>query len=422
MLVFFKRKVIVLDTKQQRNHCRLIASIACLLSFILLVNCFAKPQLESVKMEKSVEQKNGINGRRYADLSNSSKIPFTTQFQGEIVWEDATILKTNPQPAIHLCIIDEALIIYYQDATINVRLKKTGEIKWSRAHSYLNEFQVIENNLTSMQDCGQLQLIDPNQTINNVISVPLFVDSYLHYLEIENKNIHFCINQFPSPVNSPDDPIIGPEFNYIGYNSDEKDIIWNYEKPEALITVLKYFPENRLYLVTDKNIHTSIIDSKDDKKIKTINCSIIKSASLSPDGDLIIVEETKEGLSIKCLSLSNENPLWQYNFKLSSVSLQPPSAITSNDIYFLHNNSLLRLNQSTVKWNLSLPSKPENIKFTVLSDESILISANQILLHISPDGKELSRMILPEQLTCRPIVDGEGNIYVAGSNSVYCIK
>ncbi|MHC4862514.1 MAG: outer membrane protein assembly factor BamB family protein [Planctomycetota bacterium] len=101
------------------------------------------------------------------------------------------------------------------------------------------------------------------------------------------------------------------------------------------------------------------------------------------------------------------------------VTDQPPIRPDSQRVYALTN--VLAIEQGNLLWEYEV--KDEILRQgSSLADGSILVTAGKTIVHLDRDGKQLLSVSLENEILTPPVVDTEGNIYVATASHLVKIK
>ncbi len=73
-------------------------------------------------------------------------------------------------------------------------------------------------------------------------------------------------------------------------------------------------------------------------------------------------------------------------------------------------------------WSHDLPATDSFGGMTVLADETLLLATGSMLIQLSNGGREIGRVAFDFPLTCRPIMDEAGRIYIASEYWVRCLE
>lgn len=97
-----------------------------------------------------------------------------------------------------------------------------------------------------------------------------------------------------------------------------------------------------------------------------------------------------------------------------------PPIITPDRAYLLSQKNLCAIKDGKLLW--SFEAKDDNFTHgTALADNSVLVTAGKKLYRVGADGNSLFEVSVEEALVTPPVIDEDGNIYVASSETLYAI-
>lgn len=103
------------------------------------------------------------------------------------------------------------------------------------------------------------------------------------------------------------------------------------------------------------------------------------------------------------------------------VTAQPPIRSVSQRVYALTGGRVLAIEQGKLLWQYQV--KDEILRHgSSLADGSLLVTVGKTLIHLDSAGNELFSASLDDEILTPPVVDAEGNIYVATASHLVKIK
>ena len=167
------------------------------------------------------------------------------------------------------------------------------------------------------------------------------------------------------------------------------------------------------------------IDAKTEREISRFKVPFNELADWSADAEGILAitgyEETNKALV--ALSLTGQEK-WRWIDRQQSdrwVAGQPPIRSTGQRVYALTDERILAFEQGKLLWQDEVKNtRPRN--GSSLADGSLLVNAGRTLRHLDRDGKERFLVSLNEEILTPPVVDTEGNIYVATATQLVQIR
>lgn len=368
-----------------------------------------------------------INGYLYGDNFNSSYLQASSVFEGKVLWEKSNANK-EPIPAKHIILINESVLVRFP-SRLNCFYKNSGELGWSESLSDNFKFQVKDALVRTRLAGGRVGTISSRGEKSSPRYVHMIGDeTFLFYLSENGHEDDFCYSLRMQPTSRPVDKGITPTFYYTRYDNRENDVIWEYRRFEHLIDILSNETAGNLYAITSNSIHIILCKGTSDDDVVTIPFSRVYQAALDTRNNIYAVveqdEKDKKGSSkhARLVCIQNDRKIqWQYDIPSVKIA-QPPSPLPDGKVLLCVGNQLLCIREGELLWTYDLPSTNSGIHLTVLKDASTLIATGPFLIKVTPEGTEENRMVLKEVLTCRPVVDSDGLVYVAGTNAIYCIK
>ena len=361
-----------------------------------------------------------INEYQYGDPANSSILPYTTEIKGEILWEKESPVISDPQPLHNIAIVNNHLVLDY-GTVFNTRNREDGSSSWISSRTRNFRFHVTTDGIFTLNTSGFLDVISFDKKIVSHLSLPFVNENaVLLYSSINKQEITYCYQRMPEPTSGPGDRASGPEIRLSRLDIDTRELKAELIQKGMLRDILFNQQGNFFYIIMENNLHV-ISSPSFDSKMNSLSFEDIKCGSIDKEGNLLLIAEESDHYFLMCLDRASK-VIWRYQLETIPQIPQPPTGLENNKVLFVNGNRLLCLNKEKLEWETDLPCEWQKIKFSVLSDKSILAAAGQFLFHFSSEGKELRKIILKDSATCRPIVDEKGRIYVGGSKLITCFK
>ena len=368
-----------------------------------------------------------VNECLYGDMSNSSFLQTTSTLEGKILWSKPTGNK-EAIPAQHIILVDESVLIRFS-SRLNCFNIKDGKLKWSEWLGNNFKFQIIDGMVRTRLPGGNIGAIGcDGKKIPERYVYMIGDETFLFYFTENAHEDDFCYSLLPHPTSGPGENGVTPAFVYTRYNNSELDVIWEHIIYEQLVDLLSDATGNLLYAIAYNGIHIIPKKGSSDHDVRSIPFAAVYQASLDSKSNIYaVVEQDERGESgvvkhtrLVCIG-KNRKTQWHYDLPSEKIA-QPPSPLPDGKIYLIVDTRLLCVEHGNLVWAYEIPSTNSGIFMTVLKDETALIVTGPFLIKVTADGKEENRMVFEEMLTCRPVVDEKGLIYVAGTKQVYCVK
>jgi len=385
--------------------------------FLLTAVASCKPN----RQEDTVAEATIINSKKYADARNSSYLDVTGRLGGNQVWEKKSLYVDDLIPADQLAIIDTFLVISYGNY-INVRSQKTGESIWSKEMFSGALFDLKANGLVAVDENGYYEILGMDQKINEHLSLPFLSSQTMLFFSRKNDNeMAYCYQTYPTATNSPTDSFGGPEMTFNRFDIKSDDFIWQFIKKEDLIEALIAGDGSFYCLVTLNHIYLIDSEATSDDGVTTIDIEEAVSAAIDHQGNVLLIENTEEGRFLKSFNRQGEIS-WEFPMEEAELTGQPPASHPDGSVYIVLDDKLIKIESGKEVWSCQLMADAGEARITVLKDGTILAAANSVLMQISPDGEITANEVIPEPITCRPIMDNNGLIYVTGATGVRCLR
>ncbi|KMQ52026.1 hypothetical protein CHISP_1015 [Chitinispirillum alkaliphilum] len=146
------------------------------------------------------------------------------------------------------------------------------------------------------------------------------------------------------------------------------------------------------------------------------------------DNLLILGNTTTPGERLLMKTTLDGSIVWEYLLSTANIRcfVQPPASDRNGRVYFIHANTLLRINKDgELEREYSLQNDSDFQFVTVLNDNSVLVTSGNMLMHLDPSGDEVFTLHLDERerIAAPPVVDNDGGVMLATlSGRVYRIK
>ncbi len=240
---------------------------------------------------------------------------------------------------------------------------------------------------------------------------------------------HFLIQTFNAApeviVDSPPEP---PDYNLMLKGPEERDDWdWMLEFKGTALPALVTGDNTRVVLL-DGTSRVNVFDIATGKP--TGSFEIAKSGFLQASLDhrdrlIVALYDAKAQPQLACYSLSGEQ-VWSCPLPPAErrAFRQPPAVDGDNRIAYIWGDTLLMIADGTILWRHAVPATRFVPYVTILGDNSLLLAAANLLVHLDKDGGLLFETYLkPEMsITTPPVVDGAGRVYVGTTAGVHCFE
>lgn len=393
---------------------------------ILALPVFAKKTSITQEGKHKMTQSIIINGKRYANWQNSSFLPVSGNLKGNELWNSSPAKQYSDDSPYLLCLGNSTLISAYIKG-INARNSHTGDLNWAKEFINLCDFVLDTEGIWVASPGDAFYKISLQNIKINEVKIVLFSDyPKLLYLQPDKDNYLYVYNRYPSSFDKPE---LDDGFTITNLNVNQRKIDYEYYT-KTIATWFTLSNDNKnCYIATAYLLYSFPLSIKSDKDINKIDFPFIISISVYSDGNLIVCQDTDKNKKIptpqnkRILSLSPQGKInWEVPINEFSKSGQPPAFAPGGNIYYCAGNTLLCIKEGKIEWEYELTTGITEIYLTVLKDQSVLVAALNMLSYISSDGKLIKSVVNPFVITCRPIMDTEGKIYIAGKQGIRCLE
>ncbi len=364
-----------------------------------------------------------INPRSYADLQGTSCLPVIARIAGQIVWPEEGTTEAMPQHPAHLAIHGDLVIVRYTDI-LEVKDRASGKRIWNRRIYPGVAFSLEPEGITTISENGDYERLGFDAEITERISVPFLLgDPIPHFdlIRIDTAELTCIYHTYGEPALDHDEESIPPFFLFDRMSRHSEKGIWTLEIRGEMQGFRITSDDSRVYMATDEYFNFLPLDAKSNEEVKSLEMPGLITFSLNHSDDLLVVQDTDDGRLLRQIGSDGEDH-WQIELPKGDTIWQPPASSPDGGVYLALGSKLLHIRDGEIAWEYPFPSGGRNIYITVLSDGSVLAAAGIALVHISSAGEEIITRFFERELTCRPIVDEEGRVYVGTVGGVQCLK
>ncbi len=364
-----------------------------------------------------------INGQSYADLQGTSCLPLVARIEGEIVWPLEISPQVMPQHPAHLAIHDDLLIVRYIDM-LEVRDRTSGKRLWSKRIYSGVAFSLEPDGITTISHDGDYERLGFDGKVSERIGVPFLLGDPIPYFDlvrIDTDELTCIYHTYGEPALDHDEESIPPFFLFDRMSRHSEKGIWTLEIRGEMLGFRVSSDDSRVYMATDEYFNFLPMNAKSNEDVKSMEMPGLVTFSLNHADDLLVVQDTDEGRLLRQVG-SDGQEQWQLELPKADTIWHPPASSPDGGVYLALGSKLLHIRNGKITWEYPFPSGGRNIYITVLSDGSVLAAAGIALVHISSAGEEIITKFLEHELTCRPIVDNDGRVYVGTKGGVLCLK
>jgi len=367
-----------------------------------------------------------VNPRPFADLLGTSYLPYSGRLRGELIWprQETQQATTGGRIPINLSIVGDVLLVNYQ-GFLEARNRSDGKPLWGFELMNKAKFDVAAKGITTVNDAGYYLPVGLDGKIKKQerVGLPFLTGpSSLEYFQAQDDEVRYVYHSSSGPVDRGE-VSIPPSFAYVRYLPKTEKLIWLFGRNERALAVSITVDGSRSYAATRKHLFAIPMGGSSDSDVQVRDFENIEAFSLNHQGDLLVVDRIKKGLQLKNIG-SDWKQHWAVMLPVQGEIRQPPASAPSGDIYLIIDHTLYQVSNGQTTWEYDLITTEQNALFllTVLADNTVLVSAGTALLQINSQGTVIFTKHLSDTLTCRPIMDERGYVYIGGRSGIHSLK
>jgi hypothetical protein len=371
--------------------------------------------------EKTMRNVQMINPRPYADLRATSFLPFTGKISGTAVWSQVISPELGGRVPTHLAICGETLIVSYGDH-IEARNRNEGIRVWGSDFSSGGSFDMTPNGISSVNAANFYSVLGFDGVFGEGLRMPYLVNNpSLDFVERDSRELRLVYHSTGSPATDRGMETIPAQMVYSRYREEDQRFIWTLQKVGRCQAVRISPDMKQIIMASPQNIFLFPFDANSEAQVRTLEMPELMTFSLDHEGSLLVVQKSGEGLRLACLDLSGQLK-WDYAQDVPGRIPHPPASAPGGRVYLMIDSVLHYFVGGKLVWEFSFPLPETGIWFSVLADHTILAGVSHLLMQISEDGKALFNKPIDTPITCRPIMDEKGRVYIAGPGGIFCLK
>jgi len=377
-------------------------------------------QKTGVTKEMSMNKSESVNYHRYGDMQASSSLRSAGAVTGEIIWQAASDSASGAAP-IHLAIRDDLLVVGY-GGYIEGRRRSDGEFRWGCEVAPNIDFDMNEKGIATLDETGFYNLVGYDGRPVEEVRLNFMVDDpYLVYADIEATEARYICYSLGKADLTPGEEPPPPYLVYARYGLNPRELIWTFHEEGVYLGACLSADEETVYLATPETIYVFPAGATSDMELARHRFGRHLSFSLDHEGDLLTFFETEEGRFLKKVRPDGAE-MWQAAIPPGGEVRQPPASSVGGNVYLAAGSKIVIIKDGEVVREYESGAGNERIHISVLADNSVLVAAGTMLQHLGPDGEVLLNRKMPGELTCRPIMDNAGRVYVGGSAGLLCLE
>ncbi len=364
-----------------------------------------------------------VNPRHFADLLGTSYLPYGARLRGEFIWPrpDAPPVASGERIPTNLAIVGDVLIVSCQ-GFLEARNRGDGKSLWGIELANKAEFDVAAEGITTVDEAGDYRLIGLDGKLKKRIGLPFLPGpGFLECLRFKGDEVRYFYHGLPIPATNRGEVSIPAHFAYVRYQPETENLVWSFGANEIALGVRLSIDGSRFYAATANRLFAIPVAGSSETDVETHNFHDIKAFSLNHQGDLLVVDNTDKGLQLMDIG-SDWQQHWALLLPAQGEMHQPPASAPDGTIYLRVGNTICQVTNGRLNWNYDLATAGGYALLTVLTDNTVLVSAGSLLLQIDSGGTAILEKRMSDTLTTRPIMDERGYVYVGGRSGIYCLK
>jgi len=217
------------------------------------------------------------------------------------------------------------------------------------------------------------------------------------------------------------------QFNRHTYGRESPD--WYYRAAGRSLGSLYDPAGNIFYIVMPDHIHYFPPEATSEDEVKQFDVPGIETFALDHRGNLLLVVREEKGFLLKQFSGSGQE---QWSVPLtglapglmtkSGLTRLPPASSPRGTVYCPEPKGVVAVEEGEVKWRRELSAGTAPMHITVLADNSLLVGSVNMLHAVDTKGTITKSVTLPSVISCRPIMDTQGRVFVGGEDGVRCLQ
>ncbi|MEW5995155.1 MAG: hypothetical protein AB1744_12275, partial [Candidatus Zixiibacteriota bacterium] len=323
-----------------------------------------------------------LNGFAFSDVMGSSYLPVSGRITGSEVWSAPTPDTSQRRPPMALGLHGDLVVASY-GTLLAVFDRNTGQLQWSR--------EIRGNHLFAMNDAGIVTLDHAayyillgydGQPVEEAYLASVNPETFLHFVVGLPDAMLYCVEEFPEPVSDPSEDPAPPVSRCVRYLPRTMHTVWELVLPVNLIGVRAVPDLSRMYVAAANTLFTFSTEQASEKGPVKVELPGAARLSVDHQGNALALCLAKDSSILKCLA-PNGTTQWEVSFDGVNVMRQPPASSPDGYIYLMIGSELHQVRDGRRGWSLKLPVDAAQAWLTILSDNSVLMTAGESLFHIS---------------------------------------
>jgi outer membrane protein assembly factor BamB len=363
-----------------------------------------------------------LNAMDFGDVQGNSFLPVTAELVGSSQWSAPLPPMSQPRAPISLAVIGQTLIANF-GSHLAAYDSENGTLIWDRPIRGNHLFTMIDEGICVLDRNAYLKVVGPDGSETEGTFLPnVKPEFFLLFVQPTEDGWIYCVEETPVPLSEPTDDPEPAVSRCKRYQPETIHTVWEYLLPTNLIGVRSSGDMKWMYAASPDSlfIMTTAASSENPQPL-TVPMPGIKSLSVDFEGRGLVMRAEGKQAVLACIG-TDGTVQWETTFDKAVFSRQPVASTPDGVHYVVAGQALQQIRNGEVTWSHTLTVPPDSVGITALTDNSVLVTAGQTLVHFDSNGAELSLTKLGVLSTTRPIVDHAGRVYFGSADGINCLK
>lgn len=357
-----------------------------------------------------------LNGTPSGDRQHRCYLPVQAVIGAGVAWSRSLADLELSGPPAHLAWADGTLIVRAAGRLVALSAE-SGALAWSLPAPSAFDLDVQPAGLAIMNQNGEVQTISLAGKREEELLLPVWGGSVrLQQFGKSGDELRYAFVTGPTPVSLPDQDSEPPSLVYQRLALLDGHIRGEVVREDVPVAILATV--ELVYLVGSWGVEIFAPDVADAGDVTPIEDLPIEAAMIDHEGLLVLAITTDDGRVLR--RYDRDRFVGEVDMPPDRLGRQGLAGGPGGRVYCQLDDRLVLLPGDGEGWDYPLPATGEDALFTVLGDGSVLVGVGRQLIHVHAGGVEQSRLELPARITCRPVVDREGRLYVGTTEGVRC--
>ena len=379
---------------------------------------------DSIQKVKLKMDNQFINNRKFGDYGNHSALPFSVALQGDVVWPENPVTMGNvcSNAPVHLALWRNVVVADCGPEIIALE-KNTGNLLWRQAKYDNAEFDLTEKGIVKVSRSARCEVLDIKGVSIESVPLPAFIDnSRLLSCHIAGDDVYYLFNYAGSKYVSPGNSAASANFTFEHMKKESQISVWSRVwRQETARWVCYSSDRETVYIASENNLYSFPAGIEDDQMVNVTPFTFIEGLSLNHENEVLVIEKTDKG---RFLHRVDRSTIRKATIELdgNGVVIQPAASTSDGTVFVAAGKVLYRIDNGNEVWRRQFTPAQKPILFSVLSDKSVISVSGHSVFVTDPEGTQtFEKFVIPE-ISCRPVVDAGGAVYLGGKNGIVCLK